>query len=129
MARRRYRAFLMKGIALGNHPDLVGGGLIRSAGDWSAVRMMRKAGLFQKSDERMLKEEFPMDKPYQATPDIVVLPAHFSVPGAGFLPINSFVIKAKEPVLVDAGMGIDSEEFMKALQSVIDPRKLKWVWL
>ncbi|MFZ3048986.1 MAG: transposase, partial [Desulfatirhabdiaceae bacterium] len=54
VARRRYRAFLMKGIALGTQPDLVGGGLIRSAGGWSAVRLMRKAGLFQKSDERML---------------------------------------------------------------------------
>lgn len=70
-----------------------------------------------------------MDKPYQAMPDIVVLPAHFSIPGAGFLPVNGFVIKAREPVLVDAGMGIDSEEFMKALESVIDPRNLKWVWL
>jgi len=54
VARRRYRAFLMKGIALGTQPDLVGGGLIRSAGGWSAVRLMRKAGLFQKSDERIL---------------------------------------------------------------------------
>jgi len=70
-----------------------------------------------------------MDKPYQVMPDIEVLPAHFPVPGAGFLPINAFVIKAKEPVLVDTGMGIDSEEFMKALKSVIDPQDLKWVWL
>jgi len=70
-----------------------------------------------------------MDKPYQAMPDIEVLPAHFPVPGAGLLPINAFVIKAKEPVLVDTGTGIDSEEFMKALQSVIDPQDLKWVWL
>jgi flavorubredoxin len=70
-----------------------------------------------------------MDKPYQATPDIEILPAHFPIPGAGFLPVNAFVIKAKEPVLVDTGMGIDSEEFMKALGSVIDPYDLKWVWL
>jgi len=70
-----------------------------------------------------------MDKPYQVMPDVEVLPAHFPIPGAGFLPVNAFVIKAKEPVLVDTGMGIDSEEFMKALKSVIDPRDLKWVWL
>jgi len=75
------------------------------------------------------KEVIPMDKPFQATVDIEVLPAHFPVPGAGFLPVNAFVIKAQEPVLVDTGMGIDSEEFMKALKSVIDPRDLKWVWL
>ena len=70
-----------------------------------------------------------MDKPYQAMPDIAVLPAHFPVPGAGFLPVNSFVIMAEEPVLVDTGMGRESEAFMQALESVIDPRDLKWVWL
>jgi flavorubredoxin len=47
----------------------------------------------------------------------------------GFLPINAFVIKAAEPVLVDTGIGIESEEFMKALKSVIDPRDLKWIWI
>jgi flavorubredoxin len=70
-----------------------------------------------------------MEKPYRATPDIEILPAHLPIPGAGFLPVNAFVIKAKEPVLVDTGMGIDSEEFMKALESVIDPHDLKWIWL
>jgi flavorubredoxin len=70
-----------------------------------------------------------MEKAYQVMPDIEVLPSHFPVPGAGFLPVNAFVLKAKEPVLIDTGMGIDSEEFMKVLESVIDPRDLKWVWI
>ena len=47
----------------------------------------------------------------------------------GFLAVNAYVIKAKEPVLVDTGMGIDSESFMNALESVINPKDLKWVWL
>lgn len=62
-------------------------------------------------------------------PDIAILPAHFPVPGVGYLPINAFVIKATEPVLVDTAMGIESEEFMNALWSIIDPQDLKWVWL
>lgn len=70
-----------------------------------------------------------MEKPFQVTPDVVVLPAHFPIPGAGFLPINAFVVKAKEPVLIDTGMGIEGEDFVKALESVIDPRDLRWVWL
>jgi flavorubredoxin len=70
-----------------------------------------------------------MDKPHQAMPDIEVLPAHFPIPGMGFLPVNAFVIKAKEPVLVDTGMEIESEEFMKALESIISPHDLKWIWL
>jgi hypothetical protein len=70
-----------------------------------------------------------MDKPHQAMSGVEVLPAHFPIPGMGFLPVNAFVIKAKEPVLVDTGMGIDSEEFMRALESIIDPQDLRWVWL
>ena len=70
-----------------------------------------------------------MDKPHQAMPDIEVLPAHFPIPGMGFLPVNAFVIKAREPVLVDTGMGGESEEFMKVLESIIDPKDLRWVWL
>ena len=70
-----------------------------------------------------------MDEPYKVMPDVDVLPAHFPIPGMGFLAVNAFVIKASEPVLVDTGMGIESKEFMKALESVIDPEDLMWVWL
>jgi flavorubredoxin len=70
-----------------------------------------------------------MYKPHQIGPDIEVITAYFPIPGAGFLAINAFVIKAKEPVLVDTGMGIESKEFMKTLESIIDPHDLKWVWL
>jgi len=70
-----------------------------------------------------------MDKPYQATKEIDVLPTHHPIPGEGLLPINAFVIKSTEPVLVDTGIGKDNEEFMNALESVIDPQDLKWIWL
>lgn len=70
-----------------------------------------------------------MEKTYQPIPDVHVLPAHFPIPGAGFLPVNAFVIMAREPVLIDTGMGIDSEEFMKSLEAVIDPHDLRWVWI
>lgn len=70
-----------------------------------------------------------MDKPLHIMEDIWVLPSHFPLPGAGVLPINAFVIKAQEPVLVDTGMGIQTDDFMRALESVIDPKDLKWVWI
>lgn len=41
-----------------------------------------------------------MDKPHQTMPDIEVLPSYFPIPGMGFLPVNAFVIKAREPVKV-----------------------------
>ncbi len=54
VARRRYREFVQKGIAVGKRHDLTGGGLIRSVGGWSAVKTLRKAGALQKGDERIL---------------------------------------------------------------------------
>jgi len=53
-AKRAYRAFVKKGIEIGERPDLTGGGLIRSMGGWSVVKAMRKAGEKQKADERIL---------------------------------------------------------------------------
>jgi hypothetical protein len=53
-ARRLYREFVAKGVDQGRRNDLIGGGLIRSAGGWMAVKALRKAELFQKSDERVL---------------------------------------------------------------------------
>ncbi|MEJ2182267.1 MAG: MBL fold metallo-hydrolase [Nitrospirota bacterium] len=70
-----------------------------------------------------------MFEPYRATPDIDVLPAYFPVPGFGVLPVNSFVLRAAEPVLVDSGMGVLGDAFMEKLSSVIDPGDLKWLWL
>jgi flavorubredoxin len=70
-----------------------------------------------------------MDEPYELMPDIDILPSYFPIPGLGFLAVNAFVIRAGEPVLIDTGMGIESEAFMEALASIIDPPDLRWVWL
>jgi putative transposase len=53
-AINRYNAFIPEGVGQGRRPDLTGGGLIRSAGGWVAVKAMRKANMHVKSDERIL---------------------------------------------------------------------------
>ena len=53
-ARRRYRTYVKAGIAQGRRPELVGGGLIRSAGGWSAVKALRRRAVRLKGDERIL---------------------------------------------------------------------------
>jgi glyoxylase-like metal-dependent hydrolase (beta-lactamase superfamily II) len=75
-----------------------------------------------------------MDKPtifenYSAAPDIEVLPSYFPIPGFGILPINAFLIRAAEPVLVDTGVAVLRDEFMAQLAKVIDLEDLKWLWL
>ena len=53
-AQAAYRSFVEKGVPEGRRPDLIGGGLIRSAGGWDRVVKLRKQDLFMKSDERIL---------------------------------------------------------------------------
>lgn len=66
---------------------------------------------------------------YTAAPDIDIITSPFPIPGFGIVPINAFVLKGSEPVLVDTGAGVESEDFMNELRSVIDPAELKWIWL
>ena len=58
---------------------------------------------------------------YTAAPDIEVLTSNFAVPGLGLIPINAFVLKGSEPILVDTGAGVHHDPFLSALRSVIDP--------
>jgi flavorubredoxin len=70
-----------------------------------------------------------MEKPYRVTDDVFVLPSFVAVPSLGVLPVNAFVLKAREPVLVDTGIGNDRGSFLEALETVIDPKDLRWIWL
>lgn len=53
-AKNAYRNYVEKGIAKGRRPELVGGGLIRSLGGWSAVKALRRSGDRELSDGRIL---------------------------------------------------------------------------
>ncbi|MEW6186620.1 MAG: transposase [Thermodesulfobacteriota bacterium] len=53
-ARRLYKAFVKEGLSEKKRPDLTGGGLIRSAGGWEAVKALQKERIFQRNDERIL---------------------------------------------------------------------------
>jgi len=53
-ARREYRKFVKKGVDRGKMPELTGGGLVRSVGGWSALKVMRRMKAYVKGDERIL---------------------------------------------------------------------------
>jgi putative transposase len=53
-ARRAYRAFVAAGLPQGRRPEFQGGGLVRSAGGWAAVRALRRQGLPVAADARIL---------------------------------------------------------------------------
>lgn len=70
-----------------------------------------------------------MDAPYQGSSDVYVFPANLSLPGVGVLPVNAYLLMAEEPVLIDTGIGIDTEDFLSAVSSFLPLEQLKWVWL
>ena len=53
-ARAKYEAFVAEAVGAGKRPDLVGGGLLRSAGGWEQIVLARRYGEHLKSDERIL---------------------------------------------------------------------------
>lgn len=53
-SRKSYEAFIADGAGQGRRSDLIGGGLFRSAGGWRAIMSAQSAGIFLKSDERIL---------------------------------------------------------------------------
>jgi REP element-mobilizing transposase RayT len=53
-SKGEYRNYVKEGIDQGRRPELVGGGLIRSLGGWSAVKALRRAGDREMSDDRIL---------------------------------------------------------------------------
>jgi glyoxylase-like metal-dependent hydrolase (beta-lactamase superfamily II) len=68
--------------------------------------------------------------PHRAAPGVHVIPAYLPVPGMGVIPASSFVLEAREPVLVDTGPGgLPAGAYQAALESVVDPADLRWLWL
>ncbi|OGP56952.1 MAG: hypothetical protein A2V65_10420 [Deltaproteobacteria bacterium RBG_13_49_15] len=54
IARKSYCRFISKGVSQGRRPELVGGGMIRSAGGWHSVTELRNNRIRINSDERIL---------------------------------------------------------------------------
>jgi putative transposase len=44
-ARKKYEAFVEKGVSEGKKPELTGGGLVRSAGGWQELMALRKMNI------------------------------------------------------------------------------------
>ncbi|MCP4288636.1 MAG: hypothetical protein GY792_30140 [Gammaproteobacteria bacterium] len=55
-ARGGYRQFVEEGIEMGRRPELTGGGLIRSAGGWVALKSGKEGRDQTTGDERILGE-------------------------------------------------------------------------
>jgi flavorubredoxin len=57
------------------------------------------------------------------------LPAYMPVPGLGVLPVNAFLVRGAEPVLVDTGMPPVRDDFMRTLRALVPLEEIRWIWL
>jgi flavorubredoxin len=74
-------------------------------------------------------KEKNMDSIYLIAPDVTVLSHAEPVPGKGFLPIHSYLLSGRQPVLVDTGAVRERDAFMAQLEEAIDPADLAWIVL
>src|ERR1700693_1842910 len=66
---------------------------------------------------------------YRLNEHVTVFHDHLAVPGLGFLPVNTFLLHAREPVVIDTGLGLPDRDFVGSLSAVIDPDEIRWIWL
>jgi hypothetical protein len=77
----------------------------------------------------MTQQQSPEITRRAVAPETDCLTSHFPVPGMGLLPVNAFVIRAPEPVVVDTGIVAQRDAFLEALGETIDLDDVRWIWL
>jgi flavorubredoxin len=61
--------------------------------------------------------------------DVTALSTLHPIPQVGVLAINSFVLDAEQQLIVDTGTTGDSDKMCAALESTVDPDRLRWLWI
>ena len=74
-------------------------------------------------------ESFELLQPYQIADETFIIYWALEAPPVGHFPVNSMVIRAAEPVLVDTGAPAVRPQWLEAAWSVVDPMDVRWVFL
>lgn len=70
-----------------------------------------------------------MRKPYRAADGVYMLPSHLPLGDLGLLPVNAYLVRARQPMLIDTGMAIDRGALEDSLWQLVDPADLRWIVL
>ena len=68
-------------------------------------------------------------EPYRVAPDTWVIPEIVPGPPGTIVALNSMVITAREPVIVDTGNELSRDAWLDAAFSIVDPNDVRWVFL
>ncbi len=67
--------------------------------------------------------------PVRVAPETFVFPSYVPLPGLGILPVNAFLIRARQPILIDTGLMATRADFVARLEGLVEPEELRWVYL
>ena len=70
-----------------------------------------------------------MKPPRTLQPGLECIGSSTPVPGIGLLPVNVYLLKGAEPIVIDTGMFADGPRFLETLGSTLDLEDLRWIWL
>lgn len=65
----------------------------------------------------------------QPAPDVIALGDTAPIPGLGFLPVNAYLLRAEQPMLIDTGLPTSQPDFLETLWSYVEPTDLRWIYL
>jgi flavorubredoxin len=73
--------------------------------------------------------DVPSPPPHRIAPETWLIP-NFAPAGDGlYLPVNSMVIRGREPVIVDTGAPVHRKAWLEKVFSVVEPEDVRWIFL
>jgi len=63
------------------------------------------------------------------TSDVTAVQDAMEIPGIGVLPVNAFLLRAAQLMLVDTGLPGSRDTLLDAVGKLIDLADLRWIWL
>ncbi|WP_284617650.1 MBL fold metallo-hydrolase [Aquabacterium humicola] len=71
----------------------------------------------------------PDPRPELIAPDTFLIPHFAPGPDGLLLPVNSMVIRGREPVIVDTGAPLHRDSWLEKAFSVVEPEDVRWIFL
>jgi flavorubredoxin len=74
-------------------------------------------------------DAMPMTPPEVIAPEIFLIPNLAPGPDGLYLPVNSMVIRGREPVIVDTGAPVHRALWLDKVFAVVEPQDVRWIFL
>ena len=77
----------------------------------------------------MIQPDVPVTHPVRLAPETWLIPNLAAADPGTYVPVNSMLIRGREPVIVDTGAPIHREHWLEQVFSLVEPEDVRWVFL